>query len=301
MTGQMTALLIGDEAFRSLIEERALRPLGVLAAVAADVDTALPLARALEADLHAVVFRLPPDSGAIEAALKPVLALCEPASMPLIVVGDGPQAAAAAVNAGASHYLPAGAEADLMEAAVSSATRLCQRWRQIEAERRSRAGAMTLLTDGTFRFRTPDEASALAVALSAMGASPQRLALGLLELMLNAIEHGNLGIGFAEKSRLRAEGRFGQEVDERLARPENRGKWASVEVRRKDDRLSFLIVDDGLGFDWRNPPGALSDEAALHGRGILLARSLGFDDVRYEGCGNRVLAIAERAAPVPNA
>lgn len=301
MAGQMTALLVGDEAFCSLLRERALDPLGVLSAVAADPGSAIPLARALESDLHVVVFRLPPGTGKVDAALKPVLALCEPANLPLVVVGDGRADAAAALNAAALHYLTIDTEPPLMEAAVAAATRLCQRSRLIEAERRSRAGAMMLMTDGMFRFRTPEEASALAVALSATGASPQRLALGLLELMLNAIEHGNLGIGYAEKSRLRGEGRFGQEVEARLARPENREKWASIELRRDDDRLSFLIADAGHGFDWHNPPGALTDELALHGRGILLARSLGFEDVQYEGCGNRVLAIAERAAPSHNA
>jgi hypothetical protein len=304
MTGQMTALLIGDEPFRTLVTERALSSLGILAALAATAGDAATVAGAFDGDIHVVLVRLPDACADPESVLKPVLAFADTAALPVLTVGDNdPGLAAAALRAGALHHVPVDAPPALMEAAIAAGTRLSSRWRRLETERRARANAIGLLTVGSFHFRTPTEAGNLAVALSAAGASPQRLALGLLELMLNAVEHGNLGIGFAEKSRLRASGRFGQEVEDRLARPENLDKWATVDVMHDENgRLTFVIADEGRGFDWTNPPGAAPDAGpVLHGRGILLARSLGFDEVRYQGCGNRVVAIAERAAPPTHA
>jgi hypothetical protein len=51
-------------------------------------------------------------------------------------------------------------------------------------------------------IRTLEEARALASFVALLGAQPETLAMGS-ELLVNGVEHGNLGIDFAEKSRLR--------------------------------------------------------------------------------------------------
>jgi anti-sigma regulatory factor (Ser/Thr protein kinase) len=115
--------------------------------------------------------------------------------------------------------------------------------------------------------------------------------LGLSELMINAVEHGNLGIGYAQKSALIDQGRLADEIRERLARPEFAGRRAELEVSRDENEVRFLIRDQGAGFDWQGYLEMSPDRAFdTHGRGIAMSRIISFDRLEYRGCGNEVLA-----------
>ena len=50
------------------------------------------------------------------------------------------------------------------------------------------------------KFKTIDEARSVSIQLSNMCPSPQRVVVGLVELLINAVEHGNLDIGFKNAS-----------------------------------------------------------------------------------------------------
>ena len=72
-----------------------------------------------------------------------------------------------------------------------------------------------------FHFRTLEEAANLAYKIAACFPEPQKAAFGLNELMHNAVEHGNLGIGYDEKANLLRSGSWREEVERRLNFPEN--------------------------------------------------------------------------------
>lgn len=146
------------------------------------------------------------------------------------------------------------------------------------------------LTDqASFRFRTLEEVSALSSTLAQMCPNPETVAMGLSELMLNAVEHGNLGINYAEKGRLIEDGLWQEEVERRLADPAQTARHASVELRRASGYLSFIIRDQGPGFDWQRyldlDPARAFDS---HGRGIAMARHLAFASLEYQGSGSEV-------------
>lgn len=295
MQGQMTALLIGGDSFRDLMRERGVAPLGLAPAIARDADDAAHLAAAMGADIHVVLLELNDDEAPSESVRR-ALRLPFPLSVPLISVGSSDDAvAASAIRAGAFHHLAPTSGGALIEAAVGAAIRACQQLRRMDSDLKARSRAMALLTEAKFRFRTPEEASDLAVALADTAPNPQRLTLGLLELMLNAIEHGNLNIGSSEKSRLRAGNQFAEEVERRLSLPEYRDRWATLHLARDADALTLTISDSGAGFDWRARSMEAEAAPTLNGRGIMLARSFGFDQVEFEGAGNRVVAITRRA------
>ena len=86
------------------------------------------------------------------------------------------------------------------------------------------------------------------------------------------------------------------EVAERLERPAFKGRRASATLAREGAGLVLTVEDEGPGFDWM-PYLELSPDRAFHthGRGIAMAKALCFDEVRYEGRGNRVVARAEAA------
>lgn len=295
MVGQMTALLIGDAAFRAELDARDLPALGLRRLGADDFSTADRLIDGpFRHDIHVILLQVPADEAMQTLRLRQALALPLPGPIPVVAIGPG--SPAPTIRAGAFHHLPPDYSPDLLSATVEAATKTSLRCRQIGLELRARSEAFGLIASGVFHFRTPDKANDLAIALSSISPQPQRLTLGLLELMLNAIEHGNLEIGAQEKSRLRAENRFAEEVERRLALPEYRDRWASLQVENEPGRLTFTIVDCGKGFDWRSHDATGISAPVLHGRGILLARTFGFDQVRYEGCGNRVVAITEWTA-----
>jgi len=127
--------------------------------------------------------------------------------------------------------------------------------------------------------------------LANVAPEPGRVVLGLSELMLNAVEHGNLAIGYREKSQLIESDRLHDEIGRRLSDPRYASRQAEVLVRRENGTLRFTIRDQGQGFDWRGYLD-MSPERAFdtHGRGIAMSRMISFDSLEYRGCGNEVEA-----------
>lgn len=143
----------------------------------------------------------------------------------------------------------------------------------------------------TVKFRTHEEVAYLAHTMADLYPSLENALLGLLELLLNAVEHGNLAIGFVEKTEHLKTGTFDQEVKRRLANPQYRRRMASFTLTRKHDQLITIIRDEGAGFNWH--PYLLIDERRLTlptGRGIALANMVCFDALHYNERGNEVTA-----------
>lgn len=152
-----------------------------------------------------------------------------------------------------------------------------------------RGNVLNTVREADFSFRTPHAARDLAALLADTCPEPQRVVVGLTELLLNAVEHGNLQISYEEKARLRGEERWEQEVAARLASPDHAGKEVWVGYRHEPDRVRILIRDQGEGFDWRSYLAMEASEAVgLHGRGIAIARTVSFDSIEYRGSGNEV-------------
>lgn len=152
--------------------------------------------------------------------------------------------------------------------------------------------------EATFTFRSLHSARDLAALLANTCPEPQRVVVGLAELLLNAVEHGNLGISYDEKTRLRRENRWEEEVAARLADPAHAAREVWVEYVREPNRIRILIRDQGDGFDWRSHLEADPAEATgLHGRGIAIARMMSFDSIRYRGRGNEVEAVVDTPGP----
>lgn len=149
-----------------------------------------------------------------------------------------------------------------------------------------------------FRFRELDDISPLVHRLSALAAEPTKVSLGLTELMLNAIEHGVLGISSEEKRALASTGHVHDEVGRRLAAPEYAGLDAGVTVKLDNGLLCFLVSDPGQGFDWRGRLAAAADnrDDSPCGRGIAIAVRIAFTRIEYQGCGNVVAAWAAPSA-----
>ena len=200
------------------------------------------------------------------------------------------------VEAGAYYYLVKPYEPAALLAIVRAALADVEEQAAAAQHTVKQTAALRLMACAEFRIATLDDANRLAGLLAALCPAPVTAAMGLAELMINAIEHGNLGISYAEKSRLKREDAWEAEIVRRLALPENCGKAARVAMARTATEIVFTIRDEGQGFDWRRyldfDPARAFDP---NGRGIAMARKISFSRIEYRGCGNEVVAAVAQA------
>jgi CheY-like chemotaxis protein len=242
-----------------------------------------------------ILDRMMPNMDGMEV-LKHIRAQDQFADMPAIMqtASNSPEEVAEGLAAGAWYYLAKPYDAQALTSVVRGA--LHDRHNRQELARLSaeRYGFLKLLDQASFRFRNLKEARLLAAMFGQMHDQyGTLLSMGLSELLVNAIEHGNLAMGYAEKTRLLDLGTWDEEIERRLATPEQQQRWAELEFTRKNEKtLQFIVRDQGQGFDWQNylkmDPSRAFDS---HGRGIALAHQLAFQTLNYQGHGNIVQAI----------
>ena len=149
----------------------------------------------------------------------------------------------------------------------------------------------SLVNEARFTIKTPAEAQTIATILGYIAPSPHRVSVGLLELLLNAIEHGNLSIGFLKKSELLASGNLHEYVNQKLCEPAYCDKEVSLSFNKSADKLTYEISDQGQGFF---PDAFLEFEPQRslekNGRGILIAKRYSFDELSFENGGRTVIA-----------
>ncbi len=135
----------------------------------------------------------------------------------------------------------------------------------------------------------------MARQLSRAFPSPAQAYHGLYELLLNAVEHGNLGLGLEEKAYLLRVGKWESELRQRLDHPHYKVRRAQLWLRQDAQAVQVIIQDEGEGFDWHHYLTFAQER--LHypnGRGIAMANLFAFDRLEYEGNGNRVICSQRR-------
>ena len=153
---------------------------------------------------------------------------------------------------------------------------------------------MHIVKESFFEVKTLDDIYFLSTLISSYYPDPHRVILGVSELLINAVEHGNLNISYDEKSRLLKQNIWEKEVLERQQMPEYANKRVSVHFKRGEKHIELRIVDDGKGFNWQNYLEISPDRAThSHGRGVALSKMMSFDSIEYKGAGNEVLCITQ--------
>lgn len=133
------------------------------------------------------------------------------------------------------------------------------------------------------KYATPMELKKFQVALS--------------EILLNAIEHGNLGITFDQKTEAMANGDYMAFLLHRQKDTKYAAKKVRIDFIFDSKKLLIRIIDAGAGFDHRSYLAKVeTDDSMLeleHGRGILIAKNV-FDRVEYNEKGNQILLVKYR-------
>ena len=212
-------------------------------------------------------------------------------NIPVIMqtAASSPEQVVEGVKAGVYYYLAKPFLEETLTTLVKSIIRDKQQ-RDFFVERNAmQKQALGTFCYGKFELKTIEEAQNIALLLGGLFPKPETATLGLYELILNAVEHGNLGVGFETKGQLVAASTWESEIARRAALPENAAKKATVVYTHSDSKIHVTITDEGTGFDWR-PYLEIEPSRATqgNGRGIAKANLLCFDTITYQNGGNTV-------------
>ena len=283
-----TILVVDDESIIRLLVRKILEDEGYSVQLAADGGEAQSIIQSGSVSFSAVLldWAMPKMNGM--ELLRWVKNEPKYDHIPVIMqtAMDHPDQIKEGIEAGAFYYLTKPIQKDLLKSIVRAAV-TDFRYKQILHDKlRLSEQAFGLLEEGTFHFRTLAEGENLAIRIANASSKPED-AMAIAELFTNAVEHGNLGITYEEKSKLLEEGRWVAEVERRLVLPANNAKFVEVRIRRDQGQILVEIEDQGPGFDFLKY--ITFDETRVfdtHGRGIAMAtNALG---VQYLDKGNRV-------------
>lgn len=214
--------------------------------------------------------------------------------IPIIMqtAADKPEEISEGIAAGVFYYLTKPLNREMLLSIVKAAGKQIRRHKQLRLEMERRKISFGLVQILKCTFKTLDEAEGLSIFLANYFDDPDRTLTGISELLINAVEHGNLGISYDTKGELVAENKWQQEVLHRLADPQYADRLVTVIFERKKDACYIQITDEGEGFDWKqymevDPSRAMHN----HGRGIAMANMLCFNKLIYSEKGNQVTGI----------
>jgi anti-sigma regulatory factor (Ser/Thr protein kinase) len=116
------------------------------------------------------------------------------------------------------------------------------------------------------------------------------LYFALNELLMNAIEHGNCGITYDEKTDwLENHGQILELINTKCLNESVAGRRVTFEYTLGPERSLFFIADEGDGFDWRAMLNITKNQdcLSLHGRGITIATKF-TENLLFNEKGNEV-------------
>ena len=122
-----------------------------------------------------------------------------------------------------------------------------------------------------------------------------KLKMGLIEMLSNAVEHGNLEIGQYLKSKFSKEDKndYFQFIDALKNDSSYRDRKVQLEVKINPNSVTCIITDEGSGFDLDTLPDATTEKEITtpSGKGILMTRQVFVDEIHYNEKGNQVTLI----------
>ena len=220
--------------------------------------------------------------------------------IPIIMqtAADHPEEISEGISAGVFYYLTKPLNIEMLLSIVQAAGKQIRRHKQLRHEMERRKISFGLVQVLKCTFKTLDEAEGLSIFLANYFDDPDRTLTGISELLINAVEHGNLGITYKEKSTLVEDNLWLDEVQNRLNDSKYADKLVTVIFQRKENACYIQITDEGDGFDWKqyleiDPSRAMHN----HGRGVAMANMLCFNKLVYNEKGNQVTGIMEVQDP----
>lgn len=124
-----------------------------------------------------------------------------------------------------------------------------------------------------------------------------RIALGLKEALINAIDHGNLELN-SELRELDSRVSYHALGAERSTQEPYASRRVTLRATVTDEEIRYVINDEGPGFDPSTLPDPRDPENLLrpHGRGLMLIQNF-MDSVTHNSTGNEITLVKRRTVP----
>ncbi len=212
----------------------------------------------------------------------------------LITRAGSEEIAAEALQTGASSYIPKrNLKRDLgrvLEMVLSAIETLREQEKVADLFQRSESYYVLGYDPGAPKALINHLQESLARANVGDGTDRLRLGTALAEALANAIDHGNLELD----SELRKEDLkvYRETGNERVTRAPYRHRKVHVTARIRPGEATFVIRDEGPGFDPQQLPDPTDPENLLKpsGRGVMLIRTF-MDEVHFNETGNEITMI----------
>lgn len=216
--------------------------------------------------------------------------------IPIVMVTGStkPEEVKEGIDAGVFYYMTKPYEEDVFKSVLTSAMREAERREVLKTELKKHQTSFGFIDRADFTIRKIQEAEDLACFIANCFPNPDTALPGLASLLVNAVEHGNLEVGYDTKTALLQDGTWKAEIERRENDEQYEERRVHVHLECSDQKISVSIKDEGSGFAWKNyleidPARALD----AHGRGIAQANKISFDELLYNDQGNVVTAISK--------
>lgn len=198
------------------------------------------------------------------------------------------------LDAGVFYYLTKPVASPMLKSVLSAAIRESQQSKILAEELGKHKASFNLIETCKFKFQTLSEAESLAAFIANCFPDPYRVLPGLGALLINAVEHGILQIGYDKKTELIEAGIWRAEIEQMLRLPNYKNVFATATIAKKNGGTYVIIEDPGNGFQWqkymRIDPSRAGDN---HGRGIAQANTISFDKLTYNQNGTQAIAFVD--------
>jgi len=195
------------------------------------------------------------------------------------------------IQAGAYYYVTKPYNAETLISMVNTAARDFQ-YRSDLIKSLPKSNATIEKRNKTFEAKTIKDARILAAKIASITPEPIKSVIGISGLIINAIEHGNLKIGYSKKKKLLNKGTLEKEIETLQNLAKNKDKKIKVVMEKTEHYIKIVIKDQGEGFDWKEyidfKPNRMTNP---NGRGIAIANILASGGVKYNESGNEVTYI----------
>ena len=284
-------MIVEDDRVSMLFLEKEMVKIGADVESVTDAEAAWALLKAAPklTDILLLDRNLPNIDGL--TLLKHLKASPDHRNIPVILqtVAETPEELREGMALGAFYYLTKPIDSQLLHTVISAALREVHLRQNLLAQIEQYETGFSCLRTAEFKFCTLAEAQALSGFLARMLPYSDAAITSLAALMINAVEHGNLDIGYELKAKLLATGHLEQEIKKRQATLPYKSRSVTVKYQSAPEGIYITIQDEGKGFDWNHYLDLDPRRGyGAHGRGIAQAKLSGIDHLSYNKEGNQV-------------
>lgn len=195
------------------------------------------------------------------------------------------------IEAGVFYYITKPFAKELFMAILESALEYSIKNVKLKTNYETIRSSFNLLNNSSFSISKKSQISTLCEFISNAFPKPEKAYFGINELLLNAHEHGNLGITYEEKKTLLIKKYWQKEIERRENLPENKNKKIHIEYSNNENYYEITITDEGNGFDYEEYLD-FNESRAIdpNGRGIAMVKKYSFDEIIFSEGGCKVIA-----------